>query len=450
MSESKSGTTVIGTGKSLDPGEGMKIREISIPDEHRARHVMVYGTTGTGKTRLAENVIEQDICAGRSVVFIDPKNDQEIASKILQIAYECNRQEDLMFINTAFPEYSAVIDPLSHWFIPEELVAHCVAGIKEGKEPFYRNVGKEITGAVITGLGLLAKAQNKKRLRVNLNDIKRRMSREELEGLKKEISGISAPETSEISADLARIIDTGQEYYAKVASSLRVALMELTTGNIGRIIGKADQNRFLTRLEEGKTVILVCQLGSLVVQEAAFTLGKVILSMIQSFIGRVYMSNRKKVVPALCLHIDEAQSVLHPGIEDLFSKGGSANCWITAYTQSVNQVFAMLGQDFGKSVLSNTNTKIFLRVPDSDTADYVTTHFGTHKLLSPIFAPGGQITTREIEEDVLKPFDIISLRPREFYMLTYSDAGSSGRFKGRTHNTSVRKIELVYPAAPAQ
>src|SRR6266568_7878356 len=109
--------------------------------------------------------------------------------------------------------------------------------------------------------------------------------------------------------------------------------MELTTGNIGKIVGKADDNRFLKRLESGKPVILVCQIGSLVVQEAAFTLGKVILSMIQSFIGRVYMSNRKKVHPELCIHIDEAQSVLHPGVEDLFSKGGSANCWITAYTQ---------------------------------------------------------------------------------------------------------------------
>lgn len=450
MSVSRSDITVIGTGKSLDPGEGLKLRELQIPGQHRARHLMVFGTTGTGKTRLAENIIEQDIRAGRSIVFIDPKNDQEIASKIFQVAYSCGRYEDLMFINTAFPEYSAVIDPLSHWFIPEELVAHCVAGIKEGKEPFYRNVGKEITGAVIAALSVIASTQGESRLRVNLNDIKRRMSREELKELKEEITGFSSPEASEIEEDLERIIDTGQEYYAKVASSLRVALMELTTGNIGKIVGKADDNRFLKRLESGNSVILVCQLGSLVVQEAAFTLGKVILSMIQSFIGRIYMSNRKKVVPELCLHIDEAQSVLHPGIEDLFSKGGSANCWITAYTQSVNQVYAMLGKDFGKSVLSNTNTKIFMRVPDSDTAEYVTAHFGTHKVLSPIIAPGGQITTREVEEDVLQPFDVLSLKPREFYMLTYSDKGSSGRFKGKTHDTSERWVEIEYPSAPTE
>jgi conjugal transfer pilus assembly protein TraD len=73
-----------------------------------------------------------------------------------------------------------------------------------------------------------------------------------------------------------------------VASSLRVALTELTSGNVGKIIGKADENRFIQRLEEGKGIILVVQLGSLLTKRAAYTAGKVIISMIQAFVGRVY------------------------------------------------------------------------------------------------------------------------------------------------------------------
>lgn len=119
--------------------------------------------------------------------------------------------------------------------------------------------------------------------------------------------------------DIAKILATPADYYSKVASSLRVALTELTSGNIGKIIGHADENRFIERLEKGRGVILVVQLGSLLTKRAAYTAGKVIISMLQAFVGRRYSSD-KKVDPTLALHIDEAQSVLYPGIDDLFAK----------------------------------------------------------------------------------------------------------------------------------
>ncbi len=101
---------------------------------------------------------------------------------------------------------------------------------------------------------------------------------------------------------------------SKVASSLRIALTELTSGNVGQIIGKADENRV-------RGIILVVQQGSLLTKQAAYPAGKVIISMIQAFVGRVYSSGRN-VSPSLVMNIDEAQSVLYHGIEDLFAKAG--------------------------------------------------------------------------------------------------------------------------------
>lgn len=51
--------------------------------------------------------------------------------------------------------------------------------------------------------------------------------------------------------------------------SLRGALTELTSGNVDRIIGKADENRFVKRLEQGQGIILVVQLDSLLTKRAA-------------------------------------------------------------------------------------------------------------------------------------------------------------------------------------
>jgi conjugal transfer pilus assembly protein TraD len=45
--------------------------------------------------------------------------------------------------------------------------------------------------------------------------------------------------------------------------------------------------------------------------------------MVHAFVGRVYSSGNN-VAPSLFLHIDEAESVLYQGFEDLFTKAGDA------------------------------------------------------------------------------------------------------------------------------
>lgn len=441
--------TLLGMAKTMDPGmKDYKLRDLYIPHEYRRRHLLYMGTTGSGKTSLAENLMEQDIRAGRTVVFIDPKGVQETAAKIVQVAASCGRENDLMFISTVYPELSIKINPCSHWFAMEELIAHCVSGIKEGNEKFYRDVSKEIAGAIIMSLNEIARANKQERADFTLQLIKHYVSREGLADLREQLTGILTREAEAIVDDLDRIIATGQEHYGKVASSLRVTLGELTTGNIGRIVGNVKENKFIDRLEQDKPVILVCQLGNMIVSEAGLTLGKLILSMIQSFIGRAYLSKRKKASPPVCLHIDEAQSVCPPTAIDLWSKGGSADLWITAYAQSVNDFYAALGKDLTGSLLANSNTKGFLRVTDPDTADFVTKHFGTRKVLSPIISPG-HITSREIEEDVVKRQDIMNLKNREFFMLTYPENYPTGRFRGRTSDTSPRWLTIEYPDTPS-
>ena len=224
-----------------------------------------------------------------------------------------------------------------------------------------------------------------------------------------------------------------------MASSLRVALTELTSGNVGKIIGKADENRFIQRLEEGKGIILVVQLGSLLTKRAAYTAGKVIISMIQAFVGRVYSSGRN-VTPSLVLHIDEAQSVLYQGIEDLFAKAGGAGVFIHGYCQSISQLYAEVGEDRANTILDNCNTKLFMRVPDPSTANYVSEHLGEEKRFSPIISLGGNIAIRETEEVRIKPSEILKMKPRELFLITYS-----GTYKGVTADVEKGRLKVVFP-----
>ena len=428
--------TEFGEGFNLDhPNDLINLR---VPDSDRKGHSWCFGTTRVGKTRLLENIIEQDIRKGYSVVAIDPKGDIDLFSKITQIAIATGRKEDLMLVTPIFPEFSAILDPLSSYYMQEELVAHITAGVTVGREPYFFSVAYEISLVLVQALLELAKSESRT-ASFNLIDIKNQIGHGDFLELKKKIDRLDTPEAKQISLNIQDILDSPPDYYSKVASSLRVALTELTSGNIGQIIGTANENKFITRLEEGKQVILVVQLGSLLTKKAAYTAGKVVISILQSFIGRRYASG-KKVDPPLALHIDEAQSVLYQGIEDLFAKAGGANIYIHGYSQSVNQMYAEVGQERANSILDNCNTKIFMRVPDATTAQYVSDHLGETRIFSPMISLGGGLAIRETEDLRIKPSNVLNLDPRQFYLITYS-----GTYKGYSKDVRNAEIDVVFP-----
>jgi hypothetical protein len=391
-----------------------------------------------------ENIIEQDIRKGYSVVAIDPKGDIDLFSKIVHAAFDNHRAKDLMLITPVFPEYSAILDPLSSYYMIEELVAHITAGVAVGREPYFFGVAYEISLIVVQALIILAKKPGRRQKpSFNLNAIKSHISHQGLEKLKQKIDFIHTPEAQQLAMDMQKILSTPPDYYSKVASSLRVALTELTSGNVGMIIGKADENRFIDRLESNKGVILVVQLGSLLTKRAAYTAGKVIVSMIQAFVGRRYSSDRI-ITPALSLHIDEAQSVLYHGIEDLFAKAGGAGVYIHGYCQSISQLYAEIGMDRANTILDNCNTKLFMRVPDAKTAQYVSGHLGEKRTYSPIISLGGGLSIRETEEVRIRHTDVLNMAVRQFFLTTYS-----GVYRGVTTKVSDSAIKVVFPDVSA-
>ena len=135
--------TILGVGHGMsDPDTSM---HITIPDTSRKGHFWCFGTTRVGKTRIMENMVEQDIRKGYSVVIIDPKGDIDLFSKIVQVAFEEGRDRELILVTPIYPHLSAVIDPLAYYYMPEELVGHIVSGVEVGKERFFFNVAYEIS-----------------------------------------------------------------------------------------------------------------------------------------------------------------------------------------------------------------------------------------------------------------------------------------------------------------
>lgn len=429
----------------LGIGTKIKTREkpfpIYLPNSHRSGHLLCAATTRCGKTRLAEWMMELDIRAGRSVVFLDPKGDLDALNKVYQIAKECDRLDDFMLVTPIWPEFSAKIDPLQHYRMPEELVNHITSGVADGKgDAFFQNVAYEIALAITLSKLLIARSSGNSTARFSLMEVMQAVDQEALKGLRNQIYLINTPESRQLQSMLNKIIESPPDYFSKISSSLRVAMVELCAGNIGQIIGTTKENRFINRLEQGKQVIMVVQLGAMITQKAALTVGKLIISMINSLCGRFY-SNGRRLTPELCLYVDEAQNVLTMGIENLLSKAGGAGIFCHLFVQSINQIYSVMGRDAGNSILSNLNTKLFMRVPDSETASYVCKHFGTKKVYSAMMQMNSSdATIREVDEDLLTPDNVLNLKPQQFYMLTYN-----GNYQGVTAPVKGAYVKIKFP-----
>ena len=76
-------------------------RPIYIGDEDRRRHVYIIGKTGTGKSQLEEEMIMQDIEAGKGVAVIDPHGD--LISGILA-RIPVSRAEDVIYFDPSDTE----------------------------------------------------------------------------------------------------------------------------------------------------------------------------------------------------------------------------------------------------------------------------------------------------------------------------------------------------------
>ena len=83
--------------------------EFGIKTDDRRRHIYVVGKTGTGKTTLLENMVIDDIFAGRGVGLIDPHGD--LAKEVINHIPE-ERVDDVIYFDPSDTEYPIAFNPL--------------------------------------------------------------------------------------------------------------------------------------------------------------------------------------------------------------------------------------------------------------------------------------------------------------------------------------------------
>jgi hypothetical protein len=95
-------------------------KRFGIKRADRRSHLYVIGKTGTGKSTLLENLIQQDIDAGEGIALLDPHGD--LVERIVA-SLPAHRARDLVYFDVPSGKGSLVFNPLSGVPLPKRTLA---------------------------------------------------------------------------------------------------------------------------------------------------------------------------------------------------------------------------------------------------------------------------------------------------------------------------------------
>ena len=357
-----------------------------LPWSELVGHVLIGGTTRSGKTRLLEVILSEAIRGPGTVIVIDPKGDAEL---LIRAAAEAHRSgREFAFFSPAHADHSASFNPFSMCTNTTELAARVQAlmpgggGMAKG-DPFFT----EYPLAVVERLGAAQEAVGDEwtieglhavtTMVPPLDDLVSRYLYQVLGG-----RDDWAPSLEDLIAEYTRsrgekqdaladaLVDDKEkprDHFVQVTANLVPAFRGVTGGKMARLLSSADPELTWDGVVAQRKVVYFA-MSSLLYGEVANRIGRVILQDLIGFLGDRYAFNDPATMTPLTILIDEFSNVAYPGFIDALNKGGGAKANIMLAMQSLADPEAAMGKDGTQRVLDNLNTRVWFRLTDDATA----------------------------------------------------------------------------------
>ena len=362
-------------------------RPLVLPWSELVGHVLIGGTTRSGKTRLLELIVSEALRGPGTVIVIDPKGDAELLSRTAQQAYRMGRK--FAFFSPAHADQSASFNPFSMCETTTELAARVQAlmpgggGMSKG-DPFFT----EYPLAVVERLGAAQHAVGDGWTIEGLHAVTtmvppfddlvaRYLYGQVLDGQDEQV-----PPLEELLEEYARqrstkrdlladaLIDDKEkprDHFVQVTANLVPAFRGVTGGKMARLLSSRDPELTWRGVVEERKVVYFA-MSSLLYGEVANRIGRVILQDLIGFLGRRYARDAPAQMTPLTILVDEFSNVAYPGFIDALNKGGGAKANIMLAMQSLADPETAMGRDGTQRVLDNLNTRIWFRLTDDATA----------------------------------------------------------------------------------
>ena len=439
-------------------------------------HLLLVGTTGSGKTRLFELLIAQAIARHECVIIVDPKGDRDLMETARATCLALGHPDRFVYFHPGFPESSVRINPLRNFNRASELASR-IAGIlpSQGPQDPFKAFSQKALDNVVQGLLLLGVRPSLNRLRVTLERGPSALIVEILEAhfiaqghadfdqsigpLKRKGSDARAKALihyyhTHIMAThplpsidgLLSLFEHDRIHFGKMIASLLPLMNMLTTGTLGPLLSpeikplREDQPQTHLGRIIRKAQVFYCGLDSLSDASVGSALGSILLADLASIAGDRY--NYESHPKPINVFVDEAAEVVNDPCIQLLNKGRGSKIRMTLATQTFADFSARTGSEAkARQILGNLNTLVSLRIQDAETQRYIAESFpkvrihtlmrtqGTATLSqNPAFYTGN-IGERLIEEEVdLVPAALLGQLPDLEYFVRLP---SGEVYKGR-------------------
>lgn len=413
-------------GKSMIHGVEPNETEAYLPLGERVGHTVVFGTTRVGKTRLCEVYVTQDIHRGDVTIVFDPKGDADLLKRVYAECKRANRLNEFYMFHLGHPELSARYNAVGRFGRVSE-VASRVAGqlnsagnsaaFKEfawrfvniiaralvglGKRPDYAQIARYVINMdelfVEYAMTYFNKYQpNAAELIVKLeNEINERNLPFNMKGREKRVIAIDQYITLTKTYDtvldgLRSAIRYDKTYFDKIVASLLPLLEKLTSGKTAELLApnysdlRDDRPIFDWMQVIRKRGVVYVGLDAMSDTEVAAAVGNSMFADLVSVAGWIYkhgideglpgQSSQKdsKKIP-INIHADEFNELMGDEFIPLINKGGGAGIQVTAYTQTLSDIEARIGNAAkAGQVIGNFNNLQMLRVREPKTGELLT------------------------------------------------------------------------------
>lgn len=407
-------------GSALLHGIELNETDITLPLGERVGHTLVMGTTRVGKTRLAELFITQDIRRGEVVIIFDPKGDADLLKRAYAEAKRAGREDEFYVFHLGWPEISARYNAVGRFGRISE-VASRIAGQLSGegnsaafKEFAWRFVN--IISRALIELGQRPDYLQISRHVINIDDLFIRYAQyylpkhepkawdiiaqiagkvtdkntpRNLQGRDKYVVALeqylAATKIYDPVLDgLRSAMRYDKTYFDKIVASLLPLLEKLTTGKTAQLLAPSysdlDDPRPIFDWQQiiRKRGIVYVGLDALSDTEIAAAVGNSMFADLVSIAGYIYKFGVNDGLPVdmtmgivpINVHGDEFTELMGNEFIPLVNKGGGAGIQVTAYTQTLSDIEARIGNAAkAGQVIGNFNNLIMLRVRETATAE---------------------------------------------------------------------------------
>ncbi|MAL96779.1 MAG: conjugative coupling factor TraD, PFGI-1 class [Haliea sp.] len=404
--------------------------DVSLPLGERVGHTLVLGTTRVGKTRLAELCITQDIRRKVNgeyevVIVFDPKGDADLLKRMYVEARRAGREGEFYVFHLGWPDISARYNAVGRFGRISE-VATRIAGqlsgegnsaafrefawrfvniiaralVELGRRPDYLQIQRHVINIdalfIEYAQHFFAKTEPKAwevivQIEGRLNDknIPRHMVGREkrVVAIEQYLSQVRVYDP--VLDGLRSAVRYDRTYFDKIVASLLPLLEKLTTGKIAQLLAPDyadlhDPRPIFDWMQIiRKRAVVYVGLDALSDAEVAAAVGNSMFSDLVSVAGHIYKFGIDDGLPdasssapgkvAINVHADEFNELMGDEFIPMVNKGGGAGIQVTAYTQTLSDIEARIGNRAkAGQVVGNFNNLFMLRVRETATAELLT------------------------------------------------------------------------------